>query len=188
MSPPFSFFTSGPYSIAMSTAPQQDLLSNLVHNRKQWFPTYLLRSAVSPPLRVLLSPAILLCLQFADTEGSLQFAVASPAICSSVGPTPLPIVSGTATSEVSHFSGHTLPPSAYSIASEHSTTHVSPANLAGVLPIASLSLNSTFLESSRTPSASFPHRVTIFLVLEILRLSNYRLFLRGCNNAHLPPI
>jgi len=110
------------------------------------------------------------------------------AICSSVGPTPLPTVSGTATSEVPHFSGHTLPPSAYSIASEHSTAHVAPAKLAGVLPIASLSLNATFLESPRTPSASFPHRVTIFLVLEILRLSNYRLFLRGCNNPHLPPI
>jgi len=49
----------------MSTAPQQDLLSNLVHNRNQWFPTYLLRSVVSLPLRVLLSSAIPLCLQFA---------------------------------------------------------------------------------------------------------------------------
>ena len=98
--------------------------------------------------------------------------LASPAICSSVSTTPLPTVSGTATSEVPHFSGHTLPPSAYRkmghtlppsayIASGHSTTHVSPANLAGVLPTASLSPNSICPEPSRTPSASFPQRVTI---------------------------
>jgi len=87
--------------------------------------------------------------------------LASPAICSSVSTTPLPTVSGTATSEVPHFSGHTLPPSAYCIASGHSTTHVSPANLAGVLPTASLSPNSICPEPSRTPSASFPQRVTI---------------------------
>jgi len=32
------------------------------------------------------------------------------------------------------------------------------------------------------------HTVKLFLVLENLRLSNYRPFLRGCNNPHLPPI
>ena len=126
--PHFLFSTNARNSIAMSTAPQQDLLSS---TQPQPVVSNVLRSVVSPPQRLLLSLAIPL-------ESTHDQPLDSPAICSSGGPTPLPTVSDTATSEVLQFSGHTLPPSAYGIASGHSTTHASPASLACVLPTASL--------------------------------------------------
>ena len=150
--PHFSFCISTPNSIAMSTAPQQDLLSN---TQPQPVVSYVLTSICTQ-----LSSETLTLSSYPSVSTHDQ-PLASPAICSCGGPMPLPTVSGTATSDVPHFSGHTLPPSAYSIASRYSTTHVSPASLAGVLPTASLSPNSIFPVPSRTPAASFPQRVTI---------------------------
>jgi len=137
----------------MSTAPQQDLL--LSSTQPQPVVSNVLTSVCIQPSSETLTLSSYPCVSTRDQP------LDSPTICSSGGPTPLPTVCGTATSEVPHFSGYTLPPSACSIASGHSTTHVSPASLAGALPTASLSPNSTFLESFRTPAASFPHRATI---------------------------
>ena len=150
--PHFSFSSSARNSIAISIAPQQDLLTS------------------TQPQPVVSNVLISVCSQtFSETltlssDPSVftrDQPLASPAICSSGRPTPLPTVSGTATSEVPYFAGHTLPPRAYGIASGHSTTHVSPVSLAGVLPTASLSQNSIFPEPSKTPSASFPQRLTV---------------------------
>ena len=135
----------------MSTAPQQNLLCS---TQPEPVVSNVLTSVCSQPSSATLT------FSSEPSVSTRDQPLSSPAICSSGRPTPLPPVSGTATSEVHHFSGHTLPPSAY-IASGHSTTHVSPANLAGVLPTASLSPNSIFPEPSRTPSASFSQRVTI---------------------------
>jgi len=130
--PHFSFSTSTPNSIAMSTAPQQDLLSS---TQPQPVVSNGLTSVCSQPSSETLT------LSSDPSVSTRDQPLASPAICRSDSPTPLPTVSGTATSEVPHFSGHTLPPSAYSIASGHSTTHISPDSLAGVFPTASLSPN-----------------------------------------------
>jgi len=135
----------------MSTAPQQNLLSS---TQPEPVVSNVLTSICSQPSSETFT------LSSDPSVSTRDQPLSSSAICNSGSPTPLPTMSGTATSEVPYFSGHTLPPSAY-IASGHSTTHVSPANLAGVLPIASLSPNSIFPEPSRTPSASFPQRVTI---------------------------
>ena len=55
---------------------------SLEHNRNQWFPTYVLRSVVSPPLRLSLSPAIPLCPLLTSLLLRLQFAVVLvPRLC-----------------------------------------------------------------------------------------------------------
>jgi len=90
----------------MSTAPQQDLLTS------------------TQPQAVVSNVLISVCSQLSSETLTLSSdpsvstrdqPLASPAICSSGSPAPLPTVSGTATSEVPRFSGHTLPPSAYGI-------------------------------------------------------------------------
>jgi len=134
--PHFSFSSSARNSIAMSTAPQQDFLTS---TQPQPVVSDVLISDFSQLSSETLTPS-------SDPSVSTHDQpLASPAICSSGSPTPLPTGSGTATSEVPHFSGHTLPPSAYGIASGHSTTHVSPVNLAGVLPLLLFHRNQFFL-------------------------------------------
>ena len=97
--PHFSFSSSARNSIAMSTAPQQDLLTS---TQPQPVVSNVLISVCSQPSSETFT------LSSDPSVSTRDKPLASPAVCSNGSPAPLPTVSGTATSEVPHFSDLTL--------------------------------------------------------------------------------
>ena len=90
--PHSSFSTSAPNSIAMTTAPLQDLLSS---TQPQPVVSNVLTSVSSLPEILVFSSG--------PSVSTFDQPLASPAICSAVGPADPPNMSSPATSEVPHF-------------------------------------------------------------------------------------
>ena len=90
--PHFSFSSSTPNSIAMSSAPQQDLLSS---TQPQPVVSSVLTSVSSLPEILVFSSG--------PSVSTFDQPLVSPAICSTVGLADLPNMPSTATTEVPHF-------------------------------------------------------------------------------------